>query len=214
MKRRDLLNGIASGGVLVGLAHPTARAETAAVRPWDWVTKAGEATDTDGTPLQFMPKSPADPEPLSDELAKYPRCPYCGMARGHEKWRRTRHLIHYAGALVDATCSIHCAALSLGLNMDLGPDVIYAADAGAAVPPLIEVAALHYVISPQGTPGTMTGRRKWAYADLETANAAVAEFGGQVGSFDDALRAAYADMAEDTIMIRRRRAERRRRAAQ
>lgn len=178
-------------------------------KPWEWIDKRAEEEDVAGTPLQFMP-SMKDGSPLEDELTKYPNCPYCGMARGHEKWRHTRHLVHYLDESVDPTCSLHCTALSLGLNLDLVPKAIYGADTGSArePPPLLEVEKLHYVIDPTKT-GTMTRRSKWAYADLDKATEATGAT-GELADFDKALLAAYVDMAQDTIMIRKRRAEKRR----
>ncbi|MEZ5601236.1 MAG: hypothetical protein R3F36_09770 [Candidatus Competibacteraceae bacterium] len=41
------------------------------------------------------------------------------------KFHYSRHLVHYQDDLVDATCSLHCTALSLALNMDRGPKVIH-----------------------------------------------------------------------------------------
>jgi hypothetical protein len=106
-----------------------------------------------------------------------------------------------------APCSIHCAALSPGLNLDLGPKAIYGADAGSTrpVPPLVQVEQLQYVIDPSRA-GAMTRRRKWAYADTKIAQEA-ANGTGELADFEQALRAAYSDMAEDTILIRKRRAE-------
>lgn len=208
MKRRDVLTTLATGSVL-GYG-PLTRAEGDGVqtKPWQWIEQRGLEDDVAGTPLQFLP-SLRDAQPLEDELRKFPRCPYCGMSRSHEKWRRTRHLVHYLDDSVDPTCSIHCAALSLGLNLDLEPKAIYGADAGSdqPIPPLVEVEALHYVIDPN-RPGTMTRRSKWAYAELAKAREAASDGGARV-DFEQALRAAYADMAEDTIMIRKRRAEKR-----
>ncbi len=208
MKRRDLLSLLGSGSLLAyaATAHPAPPG--AAPKPWEWVERRGGDDDVAGTPLQFMP-SLQDPRPLEDELEKFRRCPYCGMARGHVRWRKTRHLVHYLDDSVDPTCSIHCAALSLGLNLDLVPRAIYAADAGSTldVPPLVAVEALNYLIDPS-RPGTMTRRSKWAYADPVKARE-IASPDAQLVDFDQALRAAYVDMAEDTIMIRKRRAERR-----
>jgi nitrous oxide reductase accessory protein NosL len=208
MKRRDLVTVLACGGPVVFGAAARAASDGAPPEPWEWVERRGLDAEVAATPLQFMP-SLNDARPLEDELTKFPRCPYCGMARDDERWRRTRHLVHYLDDSVDPTCSIHCAALSLGLNLDLVPKAIYGADAGSAeaLPPLLAVEKLHYVIDPS-RPGTMTRRSKWAYADLEQARAA-ASGAGELADFDQALRAAYADMAEDTILIRKRRAAQR-----
>jgi copper chaperone NosL len=194
MDRRKCLKTWAAAGLLA------AAGKAGAVEP------AGCATD--GTPLQFMPKTPADPEPLRNEFEKYPRCPYCGMDR--RQWHHSRHLVHYDDDLVDGTCSLHCAAISLSLNIDRGPKAIYAADFGSDAPirPLVNVDDAQYLIG-SALPGTMSARSKMAFADPAAAVAAQQAHGGGIGDFGDALTAAHLDMARDTEMIRLRRAERR-----
>jgi copper chaperone NosL len=191
MKRRDLLKSTLALGIL---ALPAQAAEQS----------------TDGTPLQFTPKTPPDTEPLKDELKKYPKCPYCGMDR--TQFHHSRHLVQYADNLVDGTCSIHCLAISLSLNIDREPKTIWAADFGSteAIKPMIEVDRATYLVG-SGLPGVMTGRSKKAFATPEAAQAAQARHDGETGDFNHALQAAYADMARDTISIRKRREERRRR---
>jgi len=209
MKRRDFFKTMVVGGLGSGAMLERQAFAGAKTMPWEWVNKQGAVKNTAGTPLQFMP-SMKDANPLEDELKKFPRCPYCGMGRGHEKWRKTRHLVHYEDDSVDPTCSIHCASLSLALNLDRVPKAIYAADAGSdlEMPPLVEVKNLQYVIDSTKM-GTMTRRRKWAFADAAKAKMAAGSTGEPV-DFDNALLAAYVDTAEDTIMIRKRRAEKRR----
>jgi len=175
------------------------------------ITQGGPALaacEGDGTPLQFVPKAKADPEPLTNELAKYPKCPYCGMDR--RQFHHSRHLVHYADDLVDGTCSLHCAAISLAINLDRGPKTIYAADFGATSEPkpLVNVDQATYLIGSK-LPGVMTAKSKKAFASKAAAEAAQKEHGGELGNFDAALAAAHASMAGDTLMIRKKRAEKR-----
>lgn len=162
----------------------------------------------DGTPMQFIPKAPKDANPLQDELKKYPKCPYCGMDRG--QFHHARHLVQYADDLVDGTCSIHCLSISLAINLDREPKAIYAPDNASpeAVKPLIEVDQATYLIG-GSLPGVMTRRGKTSYGSKESAAAAQAKHGGELGDFAAALTASYADLAGDTLMIRRKREERR-----
>lgn len=155
---------------------------------------------------------PKDAEPLQDELAKFPSCTYCGMDR--TKWHHSRHLVHYDDNAVDPTCSLHCAAVSLSLHLDRGPKAIYAADFGSAkaIKPMISAEVAHYLIG-SSLPGTMTARSKMAFAVMDDAVVAMTRNGGNLGTFDAALEAAYVDMARDTKAIRQRRAERRARMA-
>ncbi|MCP3672698.1 MAG: twin-arginine translocation pathway signal protein [Gammaproteobacteria bacterium] len=204
--RRDMMKMMAALG-LGGLASSaTAGPGIGAMIPGKgWVKASGEKASTDGTPLQFIPKGQPDDNPLENELQKYPKCPYCGMSR--TKWNHSRHLVQYDDGLVDGTCSIHCLAISLSLNLDRGPKAIYAADFGsdAKIKPLVKVDAATYLIGAK-LKGTMTMKSKMAFASAEAAKAVQAKAGGELAKFDDAMRAAYLSMADDTAMIRKKRA--------
>ncbi|SOC10655.1 nitrous oxide reductase accessory protein NosL [Rhodobacter maris] len=203
MNRRNFLITTTTGAAFAGLAGTAAHAEMA-MAPTEKPVSPMQWTDENGL-TRFLK---VDTDPLTDEFEKYPRCPYCGMMR--QMYSHTRHLIVYANDTVDATCSLHCAAISLALNMDAGPKAIYAGDAGAEgeVKPLAETGAMTYVIDP-GKPGTMTAVSKWAYADAAKAEAAASAAGAKTTAFDEALTLAYLDMAKDTLAIRARRGEKR-----
>jgi copper chaperone NosL len=196
---------------LAGLGTPLLSADAATIgafMPGKGWMPAGAKCEGDGTPLQFIPKTAPDAEPLVDELKKYPKCPYCGMDR--TEYHFSRHLVQYDDNLVDGTCSIHCLAISLMLNMDRGPKAIYAADFGspAEIKPLVLVDKATYLIGSK-LKGTMTANSKLAFADKAQAEAAMAKEGGALGTFDQALNQTMVDMAADTIRIRKNRAERR-----
>lgn len=196
MKRRDLLKlSIAAAGLA---ALPA---------------KAAESCPGDGTPAQFTPKKPADPKPLENDIDKYPKCPYCGMDR--KMFHHSRMLVHYSDDLADGTCSLHCAAISLSLNVDREPKGIYVADVAAAADskPLIEVGKATFLVGSQ-LKGVMTKRSKVAFGSAETAKAAQASHGGELADFDQTLLAAYSDMAQDVSMIRKMREERRKKMMQ
>ncbi len=206
--RRRTLGLLAAGGTL-GLLQGAAQAGVGVMVPGKgWVETTGQSCEGDGSPLQFIPKTAPDTAPLSDELKKYPACPYCGMNR--TQWQHSRHLVQYDDDLVDGTCSIHCLAISLSLNLDRGPKAIYAADfaSNSEIKPLVPVDKATYLLGSK-LRGTMTRRSKMAFASTDAATAAQASHGGELNDFDGALGAAYADMAKDTIGIRKRRAERR-----
>lgn len=210
--RRDALKLLGALGIagLAGSAHAFGQRSVGALIPGrGWISASGEACPSDGTPLQFIPRTAPDTDPLADELAKYPKCPYCGMDR--KQWGHSRHLVQYDDDLVDGTCSIHCLALSLALNLDRGPKAIYAADFGSKdeLKPLVAADAATYLIG-SALKGTMSKTSKMAFASSQAAETAKSEHGGKIGSFDDALAEAYLGMAKDTMAIRKRRAERRR----
>ncbi len=162
----------------------------------------------DGTPMQFIPKKPADPQPNVNDIEKYPKCPYCGMDR--KQFHHSRMLIQYSDDLPDGTCSLHCAAISLSLNIDREPKAIWVGDNAATgePKPLVEVDKATFLVGSK-IPGVMTARSKVAYGTEEAAKAAQAANGGELVKFDDALLAAYTDMAKDVARIRKMRAERR-----
>ena len=203
MKRRSFVELSMLGGAGV---MATACAQTPAV-----AQKAG--CPTDGTPNQFIPKKAADANPLQNELAKYPKCPYCGMDR--TQYSHSRMLIQYGDDLVDGTCSIHCLALSLSLNIDRQPKNIWGPDfAATAEPrPLLPVDQLIYLIGAD-LKHAMTKKSKHSFASIEVAKEFQAKHGGTLGNFNDALRESYLGMSEDVAQIRKNREERRRRAQQ
>lgn len=196
MKRRDLLKLPLAGGA--GLLAPTANAAC---------TK-----ETDGTPAQFLPKKPADPAPQDNDLEKYPSCPYCGMDRRFN--HHSRMLIHYGNDLPDPLCSIHCAVISLAINLGLDPKAIYVADNGVAHDPhpLIEVGQATFLVGSE-LPGVMTWNSKVAYGSTAAAQVAQQVHGGRLLDFQQTLRVSFADLADDLERMRKGREERRKRAA-
>lgn len=191
MNRRDLLKfSLAAAGLTAMPAH------------------ASESCPGDGTPAQFIPKKPSDPKPLDNDIEKSQKCPYCGMDR--KQYHHSRMLVHYSDDLADGTCSLHCTAISLSLNIDREPKGIYVADnaSGAEIKPLVEVGKAVFLIGSQ-IKGVMTKRSKIAYGSEEAAKAAQAASGGELGNFDMALLGAYTGMAQDVATIRKNREERR-----
>ncbi len=166
-----------------------------------------------GTPRQFFPTNGPDANPQENDIEKYPKCPYCGMDR--KMWNHSRHLVHYSDNMVDPTCSLHCVAISLSLNLDRNPKAIYAADFGSdeKIKPLVEVDQATYLIGSK-LKGTMTKNSKMAFASAGQAQSVMAEKGGETGDFGEALTEAYLSMAKDTMMIRKKRAMKRKKRMQ
>ena len=209
INRRSMLKMLAATGLagVSGVSLASMDKGIGAMIPGKgWVKADDAACKNDGTPLQFMPKSGPDENPLENELAKYPRCPYCGMSR--KMWHHSRHLVHYDDGLADGTCSIHCLAISLSLNLDRGPKAIYAADFSSAEEPkgLVNVDKATYLVGSK-LKGTMSKNSKMAFSSARAAEEARVEQGGDLANFNEALAAAYGDMAKDTMMIRKRRGE-------
>jgi nitrous oxide reductase accessory protein NosL len=190
MKRRDLLVTSLLAPAM-GFINSTALAQTTAV------------------PSCRLSDLSVDANPLDHELSAYPICSFCGMSR--TKWSHTRHLVQYDDGRTEGTCSLRCLALSLALTIDSGPKAIWVGDAGVkdTIKPLIDAETATYTLHPS-RPGTMTARRKWAYANPAIAEAS----GGQLVTFSEALQAAFEDLGRDTDKIRKRRAEKKARRLQ
>jgi len=167
-----------------------------------------EVCPSDGTPAQFVPKRAADSRPHENDIEKMPKCAYCGMDR--RQYHHSRMLIQYSDDLSDGICSLHCASLSLAINIDREPKAIWVADnaSGAQIKPLLEVDQANFLIGSQ-LKGVMTKRSKVAYGGDQAAKAAMAAHGGELGNFDQALLAAYSDIAQDVSMVRKNREARR-----
>lgn len=172
--------------------------------------QAQQHCPTDGTPAQFVPKKPADAQPLDNEFDKYPKCPYCGMDR--REHHRARMLVQYSDDLADGICSIHCLSLSLGVNIDREPKTIWGPDYGSTTEPrpLLPVEQLTYLIGAD-LKHAMTKRSKHSFAAKEVAEQFRQKHGGEFGDFNEAIKQSYLDMAADVAQIRKNRAERKRR---
>lgn len=135
-----------------------------------------------------------------EDVERQPACKYCGMDR--HKFSHSRMFIQYDDGSVLGTCSIHCAAVDLALNIDKTPNTIRVGDYNTKA--LIDAEKAFWVIVPD-TPGVMTKRAKWAFADQKAADAFIKANHGTRVTFDEAMKATYEDMYDDSKMIRDRR---------
>jgi nitrous oxide reductase accessory protein NosL len=135
-----------------------------------------------------------------EDIQKHATCKYCGMDRA--KFAHSRMLIEYEDGTSVGTCSIHCVAVDLSLNIDKTPKTIGVGDYNTKA--LIDAETAVWVIG-GNKPGVMTKRAKWAFGNKSDAEAFVKAEGGKVATFDEAMKSTYEDMNEDTKMIRERR---------
>ena len=135
-----------------------------------------------------------------DDIKKHASCKYCGMNR--TQFAHSRVFIEYEDGSTEGTCSIHCAAVDFALNIDKIPKAIYVGDYNTKQ--LVEVEKAIWIIG-GNKPGVMTKRAKWAFAKKEDADKFKAENGGELGTFEQAIKMAYEDMYQDTKMIQERR---------
>lgn len=127
-------------------------------------------------------------------------CKYCGMDRN--MYTHSRMLVTYEDGSTMGACSLHCLAVELALNIDKTPKSIEVGD--YKTKKMIDAEKATWVIG-GGKPGVMTKKGKWAFENKADADAFIKENGGSVATFDQALKAAYEDMAADTKMIREKR---------
>jgi copper chaperone NosL len=136
----------------------------------------------------------------SDDIVKHLSCKHCGVDR--EKFSHSRMLVEYEDSSSMGLCSLHCAAVELALNIDKMPKAIMVADYSTKA--LIDAEKAAWVVG-GAKPGVMTRTPKWAFEKKADAEAFNTENGGELTSFDDAVKTAYADMYEDVKMIRDKR---------
>jgi nitrous oxide reductase accessory protein NosL len=135
-----------------------------------------------------------------DDVKEITECQYCGMDRG--KFAHSRMLIEYEDGSVEGTCSIHCVAIDLAINIDKTPKAIMVGDYN--IKKLIDAEKAFWIIGGSKM-GVMTKRAKWAFEKKEDAEKFLKENGGKISTFDEAMKAAYEDMHADTKMIREKR---------
>jgi hypothetical protein len=114
----------------------------------------------------------------------------------------SRMLVTYEDGSSMGTCSLHCTAVELALNIDKTPKSIEVGD--FKTKKLIDAEKAFWVIG-GSKPGVMTKRAKWAFESKADADAFIKENGGKLVSFDEAIKASYEDMYADTKMIRDKR---------
>jgi len=135
-----------------------------------------------------------------EDIDHHQSCSYCGMDRA--KFAHSRVYIEYDDGSTAGTCSLHCAALDMALHIDKGPVSIEVGDYQNKT--LIDAETAVWVIGGSKM-GVMTKRAKWAFGNQAAADAFMQQDGGQLSNFEEALKAAYADMYQDTKMIREKR---------
>ena len=125
------------------------------------------------------------------DIKTHPGCRYCGMDR--QMYDYSRMLVEYEDGAAVGTCSIHCTAIDLALSPGRVPGAIKAGDYRTRR--LIDAERCYWVVGGDRQ-GVMSIRGKWAFEKREDATAFISEHGGNIGSFDDALQAAFEDMWE------------------
>jgi nitrous oxide reductase accessory protein NosL len=145
----------------------------------------GQATRSD--PALYLDKTPKSLLIMT--------CAYCGMDRG--QYSHSRMLITYDDGTEFGACSLHCAAVDLAIHLDKTPKIIHVGDYNTKK--LIDAVQASWVIGGSKA-GVMTERGKWAFESKTDAEAFVKGNGGNISTFDEAIKATYEDMYADRRM--------------
>jgi copper chaperone NosL len=139
-----------------------------------------------------------------EDVSKYPSCPLCGMDRA--KFAHSRVLVEYEDGSVFATCSLHCTAADMAVNIDRVPTSVMVGDYNTKK--LIDAEKATWVIGGKKM-GVMTKQAKWAFENKAGAQKFIDENGGRLADFEQAIKASYEDMYQDNKMIREKRKQKR-----
>jgi copper chaperone NosL len=131
------------------------------------------------------------------DVDKHGSCKYCGMDR--KTFAHSRMLLVYDDGSDLGTCSLHCVAVDLALNIDKTPKNIHVADYNTKN--LIDAEKAVWVIGGE-KPGVMSKRGKWAFEKKTDAEVFIQANKGTLTDFEAAIKASYEDMYTDTKMIR------------
>jgi hypothetical protein len=135
-----------------------------------------------------------------EDIQKHPSCLHCGMDR--TTFAHSRMVVTYDDGTIVATCSIHCLAIDLAINIDKVPTALLVGDFNSKE--LIDAEKAFWVIG-GSKPGVMSKQGKWAFAKKEDAEAFVKDNGGTLATVDGAMQATYENMYADIKMIREKR---------
>jgi nitrous oxide reductase accessory protein NosL len=128
-----------------------------------------------------------------DTVENPAKCKHCGMDR--TIFAQSRMLVEYADGTAAGVCSLHCAALEQLHNRDRQIRSIKVAD--YSTKKLLDAKAAVWVVGGKKA-GVMTAVAKWAFARNEDAQRYVAEYGGVVNSFEQAMNSATQEVMDQT----------------
>jgi len=110
--------------------------------------------------------------------------------------------IVYDDGSTTGVCSIHCAAIDMALHTHKNIRKITVGDYDTKKQ--IDADKAYWVIGGD-VMGMMTARAKWAFETKEGADSFIRIHGGRLANFGEVVKAAFEDMYQDTLMIRRKR---------
>jgi nitrous oxide reductase accessory protein NosL len=126
-------------------------------------------------------------------------CRYCAMKRS--QYPHSWVIITHTDGSKEMVCSIHCAAIDMALHT--GKQVSQITVADYKTHRQIPAETAFWVIGGDKM-GVMTARAKWAFKDKADAQHFIKVHGGKLAGFDAVIKAAFEDMYQDTLMIRKK----------
>jgi nitrous oxide reductase accessory protein NosL len=135
----------------------------------------------------------------SAALAEDAVCRYCGMKRSH--YPHSWVIVTHTDGSKELVCSVHCAAIDMALHTDKQVSQITVAD--YKTHRQIPAETAFWVIGGDRA-GVMTARAKWAFKDKADAERFIKDHGGKLADFGAVMKAAFEDMYQDTLMIRKK----------
>ncbi|MFH0995442.1 MAG: nitrous oxide reductase accessory protein NosL [Pseudomonadota bacterium] len=130
------------------------------------------------------------------DIKEFPFCKHCGMDR--DQLAHSRMVVVYDDGSSVGTCSIHCVAIELILDIDKTPRSLQVGDYNSKK--RIDAEKAFWVVGGK-KPGVMTIKAKWAFKNKADAKKFIAKNGGSLSTFDEVMKVAYEDMYVDTKMI-------------
>jgi nitrous oxide reductase accessory protein NosL len=118
-------------------------------------------------------------------------CTQCGMNR--TMFAHSRMLVIYPDESTVGVCSLHCAAEELNNNQDKQVTSLMVAD--YYTKELMNARTAAWVVG-GNIKGVMTAVAKWAFAREEDALKFIAENGGVINSFDQAMNSASKELLD------------------
>jgi nitrous oxide reductase accessory protein NosL len=133
-------------------------------------------------------------------IAEDHSCFHCGMLRSD--YQHSWVIIESGDGTQAEVCSVHCAAVDMVVNKDNLVKTITVGDYDTREQ--IDAYLAYWVIGGDQM-GVMTERAKWAFKTKDAAESFIKRHGGKLAVFEETIRAAFEDLYEDTIAVKRKR---------
>jgi len=118
------------------------------------------------------------------------------------KFERSWVIITHEDGSSVSVCSIHCAAIDMALHPDKAIREFTVGDYDTKRQ--IDAESAYWVIGGD-VMGVMTARAKWAFETKDGADNFMKKHGGRPANLREIMKAAFEDMYQDTLMIRKKR---------